>query len=71
MPRDKAPGDPDRFDHDPVRDESKLYSLSEFTLLVIGELYEHWSLFLDKNEFHGGKHTYLEWFRSFHEWKSW
>lgn len=59
--------------YDPFDDEKKQFTLKEFIATAKEELdaYEkEWSP-PDTNDFHEGKHTWDEWFSTFHRYMSW
>ena len=57
--------------YDPIKDEKKEFTLDEFLHVSRVELSAYADTFRGQNDFHKEKHTWNEWFRSFHEYMSW
>ncbi len=57
--------------YDPVRDEKKEFALDEFVTLARVEIGHYADTFRGRNDFHAAKHTWRDWFKSFHEYMSW
>lgn len=61
----------DQKNYNPIEDEKKEFSLEEFKELAKAELDKYAATFEGQNDFHKGKHTWGEWFSSFHRYMSW
>ncbi len=57
--------------YDPIKDEKKEFTLDEFVTLSKWEIGGYANTFRGENDFHKMKHTWDEWFRSFHQYMSW
>lgn len=60
-----------QLNHDPIKDEKKLYTLAEFIDIAKHEIDLYNFEFNDQNDFHRQSHTWNEWFTSFHQYMSW
>jgi len=57
--------------HDPVLDEKKDISLTEFASRAQKEIGDYAEVWRVGNDFHKGAHTWEEWMRSFLQYMSW
>ncbi len=71
--REPEPEPDHRLDggYDPIKDEKKEFTLDEFVALSKAEIDGYANTFRGENDFHKAKHTWDEWFRSFHQYMSW
>lgn len=61
----------DRGDYDPVRDEKREFTLREWAGQLKRAVDGYVEDFEGANDFHKGKHTWLEWMGSFARYMSW
>jgi hypothetical protein len=57
--------------HDPIEDEKKEYTMSEFSQVLRDSVEEYREVLEGANEFTRGKHTFNEWVRAFLGFMSW
>ena len=59
--------------YDPIDDEKKEFTLEEFIETAKEELDSYKKTWAgpNTNDFHQGKHTWQEWFNTFHRYMSW